>query len=210
MGAHGGDSAAESKRRVDVERSTNINVTAAYLHILGDLLLSVGVVISSVVIYVWPTEKYPWSKYFDPACTLIFSIIICYTCKDVLSNGIFILMEGTPTTIDTPSMIKEIEAIEHVQTIHDFHCWSLSRGKYSMSCHIVVDEKPMEILEKATKVVNDYGIDHCTIQMEDKNCGHACEEDEEKEKEKEKAHGHGHGHGHDHGHGHGHGHGHAH
>lgn len=81
-------------------------MTAAYLHILGDLLLSVGVVVSSVVIYVWPTEKYPWSKYFDPACTLIFSIIICYTCKDVLFGGIFILMEGAPEAIDTEDMLR--------------------------------------------------------------------------------------------------------
>ena len=59
-------------------------------------MLSVGVVISSIVIYIWPTQEYPWSKFFDPMCTLIFSIVICITCKDVLSNGIYILMEGAP------------------------------------------------------------------------------------------------------------------
>lgn len=157
------------------ERSTNINVTAAWLHIMGDLLLSVGVVFSSIIIYVWPTEQYPWSKFFDPACTLIFSIIICYTCKDVLFNGIFILMEGTPTTIKTADLIKELSALENVITVHDFHCWSLSRGKYAMSCHIVVKENPMDVLKHATKLITDeYGIEHTTIQMEDQACGHEC------------------------------------
>ena len=142
---------------------------------MGDLLLSVGVVISSVVIYVWPTEKYPWSKYFDPACTLIFSIIICYTCKGVLSNGIFILMEGAPDAIDTKAMLDEIKKLEHVKTVHDFHCWSLSRGKYAMSAHIVVTQDTQGILKKAIQIVKEYGIDHSTIQMEDDDsCEQTC------------------------------------
>ena len=141
---------------------------------MGDLLLSVGVVISSVVIYIWPTRDYPWSKYFDPACTLIFSVIICYTCKAVLFDGIFILMEGAPSAVDTKAMLDEIRHIPQVVTVHDFHCWSLSRGKYSMSAHIVCEGDPMDILKKATQVVNDYGIDHCTIQMEDQACEQKC------------------------------------
>jgi Co/Zn/Cd efflux system component len=84
-------------------------VTAAYLHILGDLLLSVGVVISSFVIYYFPVHQYPWSKYFDPACTLIFSVIICYTCKATLFNSVYILMEGSPAAVDVASLKGELE-----------------------------------------------------------------------------------------------------
>lgn len=160
----------QSKSRVEAEKSENVNVTAAYLHILGDLLLSVGVVLSSLIIYIFPVKDHPWSKFFDPACTIFFSIIICYTCRKVLSDGIFILMEGAPEAIDTIEMLKDIKAVTNVVTVHDFHCWSLSRGKYSMSCHIVCDGNAMNILKEATKVVNDYGIDHCTIQMEDTAC----------------------------------------
>ena len=119
--------------------------------------------------------EYPWSKFFDPGCTLIFSVIICFTCKDVLFNGIFILMEGTPTTINTADLIKELSALENVMAVHDFHCWSLSRGKYAMSCHIVVKENPMAVLKVATDLITEeYGIEHTTIQMEDKACGHEC------------------------------------
>ena len=66
--------------------------------------------------------------------------------------------------------------IEGVTAVHDFHCWSLSRGKYSLSCHIIVEGvDPMETLQKATKMIaDDYLIDHTTIQMEDKACGHEC------------------------------------
>jgi Co/Zn/Cd efflux system component len=75
-----------------MEKTQNINVDAAYLHVLGDLLMSVGVTIAATIIYFFPNDKYPWSKYVDPACTLIFSIIVFYTCKKTLSNCFFILM----------------------------------------------------------------------------------------------------------------------
>lgn len=62
-----------------------------------------------------------------------------------------------------------------IKTVHDFHCWSLSKGKYSMSSHIVVNTEiakskgltTMDLLKSSTKIVNGYGIDHCTIQMEE-------------------------------------------
>lgn len=74
------------------------------MHILGDLLMSVGVTIVATVIYFWPTDKYPWSKYLDPACTLIFSIMVCLTCKKTLGQCLYILMEGAPEVIDGPSL----------------------------------------------------------------------------------------------------------
>ena len=73
--------------------------------------MSVGVVISSAVIYFFPVKEYPWSKYFDPACTLIFSIIICYTCKDVLRQSIFILMEGAPDAVEVGNMLLEMKKL---------------------------------------------------------------------------------------------------
>jgi len=75
------------------------------------MLLSIGVCIAAVIIYIWPTKPYPWSKYADPACTLIFSVIVCLTCKPILSNCIFILMEGAPEVIDTVELTKEINAL---------------------------------------------------------------------------------------------------
>lgn len=134
-------------------------MTAAYLHILGDLLLSVGVVASSIVIYIWPTEQYPWSKYFDPACTLVFSIIICYTCKDVLTSSVFILMEGAPTAVNTIAMIEDMKKVDKVKSVSEFHCWSLSKGKYYMSAHVKVTGEPMKVLKEVTKIVNDFGVE---------------------------------------------------
>ena len=154
---HGHDHAAhgeemnESKAKAAAEKQKNINVEAAYLHALSDMLLSIGVCTAAIIIYIWPTKPYPWSKYADPACTLIFSVIVCLTCKPILANCIFILMEGAPEVIDTVELTKEISALQdNTVKVHDFHVWSLSKGKYSLSCHIQCNGDAMKVLKDAT------------------------------------------------------------
>jgi len=104
--------------------------------------LSVGVVISSFVIYYFPVKQYPWSKYFDPACTLIFSVIICYTCKATLFGSIYILMEGSPAAIDVAALERDLKALDGVHELKEIHCWSLSRGKNVFVAKIVANHDP--------------------------------------------------------------------
>jgi cation diffusion facilitator family transporter len=73
----------------------NLNVTSAYLHVLGDMLMSVGVIIAAVIIYLAPE----W-KIADPLCTYLFSVIICFTTTPVFKECIMVLLEGTPASID--------------------------------------------------------------------------------------------------------------
>lgn len=104
--------------------------------------MSVGVVISSGVIYFFPVKQYPWSKYFDPACTLIFSVIICYTCKATLFNSVFILMEGAPAAIDVAALERDLKEMDGVNELKELHCWSLSRGKNVFVAKIVAGHDP--------------------------------------------------------------------
>ena len=78
----------------------NINVTSAYLHVLGDLLMSVGVIIAAVIIYFFPDMEIA-----DPLCTYLFSIIICFTTMPIVKECTFVLLEASPASID-------IEALE--------------------------------------------------------------------------------------------------
>lgn len=84
-------------------------------------------------------------------------------------------MEGAPEIIDTEQMLLDIKKLPNVTAVHDFHCWSLSRGKYAMSAHIVVTQDTQGILKESIEIVKNYGIDHSTIQMEDdESCQQKC------------------------------------
>ena len=96
---------------MEAEKAKNINVEAAYLHALSDMLLSIGVCIAALVIYIWPVKEHPWSKYADPFCTLMFSVLVCLSCRGILSNCLYILMEGAPDAIDGNAMKHEFEEI---------------------------------------------------------------------------------------------------
>lgn len=98
------------------------------------MLMSVGVVIASIIIYIKPSYHIA-----DPLCTYLFSIIILFTTIPVFKECINVMLEATPETIDVEKLEEDILALEGVQEIHDFHLWSISVSKYSLSAHIVSD-----------------------------------------------------------------------
>ena len=157
------EAARESNAKVEEKRSKNINVDAAYLHVLSDILLTIGVCIAAVIIYFFPSATFA-----DPICTVVFSILVFVTCKPILSNCIYVLMEGAPDEIDTEALIQEIQDIHDGIKVHDFHIWQLSRGKYALSAHVATPKNPMGTLQQTTDICKkNYKIDHVTIQIED-------------------------------------------
>lgn len=137
---HGHDHAHAHAEAVEQK---NINVTAAYLHVMGDMLMSVGVIIAAVIIYF-----YPGAHLADPLCTYLFSVIICFTTIPVFKECVLVLMEATPMGLDADEIIDKLSEIDGVTEIHDFHLWSVTMGKYSMSCHIESDN-PTKTLRDA-------------------------------------------------------------
>jgi zinc transporter 2 len=155
-------------------KNSNLNVESAYLHVLGDMLMSVGVIVAAVIIYFWPSAKIA-----DPICTYLFSVIVGFTSFPVVKECIKVLMEGTPHDIDTQQLKNDICAVEGVEEIHDFHLWSVSIGKSALSCHIKSD-KPFKTLSLVTDMCRkNYSIFHTTIQMELSESGFnlKCEND---------------------------------
>lgn len=118
----------------------NINVQAAFLHVLGDMLMSVGVIIAAIMVYIKPA----WTI-ADPLCTYLFSIIVCCTTIPVFKDCIRVMMEGTPENIDVEELMEDIFKIKGVEEIHDFHVWSISVGKFALSAHIMSDS-PLKTL----------------------------------------------------------------
>jgi len=143
------------------DEKRNINVESAMLHVLGDLLMSLGVCIAATIIYFKPE----WHL-ADPACTFLFSVIICFTSFPVIANCIHVLMEGSPEDIDLAKLYEDICMIEGVEEAHDLHLWSISIDKHSLTVHIK-SAKPMKTLKEVTLMIRKkYGILHTTVQVE--------------------------------------------
>ena len=154
------------------KKNKNVNLRAALIHVIGDALQNIGILIAGIIIYFFPSYNI-----MDPLCTYIFSIIVGFTTISILKDCISVLMEGVPMETDLNSIEKDLKSIDGVIDIHDLHVWCLSIGKISMSCHLSC-KNPQKTLVVAHKLLKKkYKISHTTIQVEDVkrdiNCRHS-------------------------------------
>ncbi len=143
----------------------DINIRAAYLHLLSDAGMSLGVVIGGIFMYLY---KIYW---IDPAISILFSLYILKETVPLLKRSYLILMESVPQNISILNIKKELLSFEHVKDIHDLHIWSLSSKDTYLTAHITLDsnvtvEEFDRILEKIKETLKKKGINHITIQPE--------------------------------------------
>lgn len=144
-----------------------MNIRAAMIHILGDIVQSIGVVIAAIIIYACSKNNPDTNAvYADPACTVIFTFLCLLTTIPIFKDCMVILMEATPKELDATELFNDLIGLEIVEEIHDFHVWSLSLGKVSFSAHIR-SPNPTKALKKMNKILKEkYNIFHTTIQVE--------------------------------------------
>ena len=140
---------------------------AEYIHLLCDVSQSSLTIIVSVLIYFFEI-RFPSVKYFDDFCSITFLVFMSILAWPITNECIDILMEGAPRDINIKSLYNELKAVNGVINIHDVHLWSLSIGRPCLTMHIL-SNNPQKSLEGATKICKKYGINHCTIQVEDNN-----------------------------------------
>ena len=109
----------------------NINVRAAFIHVLGDLIQSVGVLVAAIIIYF----RHDW-KYADPICTFIFSILVLITTLSVMKDAVAVLMEGTPTDVNYNEIRRALLEVDGVRSVHNLRCWSLTLAKRACTVHV--------------------------------------------------------------------------
>ncbi|KAI3783770.1 hypothetical protein L1987_42856 [Smallanthus sonchifolius] len=151
------DEAKEKKR-------SDINVKGAYLHVLGDSIQSVGVMIGGAVIWYNPNLKI-----IDPICTLLFSVIVLYTTINMLRDILEVLMESTPREIDATRLERGLFEIDEVVAIHELHIWAITVGKLLLACHVRIRPGADAdlVLDKVVDYIKrEYNISHVTIQIE--------------------------------------------
>ncbi|KAL1206276.1 Metal tolerance protein A1 [Cardamine amara subsp. amara] len=160
---HGHGDNAEQLLEKSKERK-NINVQGAYLHVLGDLLQSIGVMIGGVMI--WYNPKW---KVIDLICTLVFSVIVLGTTIKILRSILEVLMESTPREIDARQLRKGLMEMEQVVDVHELHIWAITVGKALFSCHVKIRPEADDdmVLNKVIDYIwKEYRISHVTLQIE--------------------------------------------
>ncbi|WP_318505794.1 cation diffusion facilitator family transporter [Bacillus sp. T3] len=141
----------------------NLNVKSALWHFIGDLLNSVGVIISAVLIYF--TDLY----IIDPLISLIIGVVIFIGGAKIIRESYFILMETVPETFDLDLIRKDIQSVLGVKDVHELHLWAITTDHHSLTAHIFIDEDsdPFSIVDIINKILKDkHGLDHSTVQIE--------------------------------------------
>uniref|UniRef100_A0A1B0BDD2 Zinc transporter 2 n=1 Tax=Glossina palpalis gambiensis TaxID=67801 RepID=A0A1B0BDD2_9MUSC len=113
----------------------NINVRAAFIHVLGDMLNSVGVFVAALIIYFRPQYVIA-----DPVCTFIFSIIVLFTTFAIMKDALLVLMEGTPNFLEYTEILNVFKRIEGVERVHNLRIWALSINRVALSVHLAIGE----------------------------------------------------------------------
>ncbi|MGZ0086831.1 cation diffusion facilitator family transporter [Caldibacillus thermoamylovorans] len=141
----------------------NLNVQSALWHFIGDLISSIGVIVSALLIY-WTG----WTV-FDPIISLVIAAIIFTGGAKIMRESYLILMEAVPERFDLEQIRADIRTIEGVEDVHDMHLWAISTDHYSLSAHVFVNEhiQPLCVILAVNELLKKkYGIEHATIQVE--------------------------------------------
>jgi len=144
-------------------RKYNLNLRAAFLHVMADSLGSVGVVAAGVIMLKW--------GYFmaDPLASLFIGLLILASSWGLIKESIHILLEGTPYHLSIEIVRSQLEQIEGVKACHDLHIWLIGSGEPILTAHLDANPEAdrTAILREATFFLSEtYGVHHVTIQVE--------------------------------------------
>jgi cobalt-zinc-cadmium efflux system protein len=145
------------------DKDENLNVRSAFLHVLGDMLGSVGAIAAALLIMF-----FGWGL-ADPIASVIVAVLILVSGFRVTKDSFHILMEGAPEQIDGDTVKMALKKIPMVKEVHDFHIWTITSGYPVLSCHITIGDDGIhdDVLLSAQKILHDeFEIEHSTIQVE--------------------------------------------
>ena len=152
----------------------SLNVEGAFQHVLSDLLGSVGVIVSAILIM-----AFGW-YIADPILSVVIALLIVYNTRKLIVRILNVLLEGSPERIDVYKLCSDIEEMEGVTLVHDVHVWTITSGNEAFTAHVLLDPSYRGDTDRLTKrmqdlVHDDYGIGHVTLQLERSVAG--CTED---------------------------------
>jgi len=147
----------------------DLNMKSAFLHVLGDMLASVGVIIGAITMMA--TGWY----IVDPILSVAIAILLIWGARTVLADSLHILLEGVPKGICVIEVEKELTAIPAIREIHELHIWSICSNIYALSAHALVNDQKVHQVESVLTEIQEllkskFNITHSTVQFESRPC----------------------------------------
>lgn len=144
-------------------KNNDLNIQGAYLHVLGDLLGSVGTVAAACAIYFWGWQE------ADPIISVLISLLLIASSSKLIWQSINVLLESSPAHIDVGQVKSAILALPDVLSLHDLHVWAINSRTTALTAHVMVqphayDGTTINRIQDCLK--QEFGIHHVTIQLE--------------------------------------------
>jgi cobalt-zinc-cadmium efflux system protein len=148
---------------------SDLNLRSAFVHLMGDVISTIGAVIAGVIIY------FTGANWLDPFVSVLIGLLILYNAWGILRDAVDILLESTPRDVDMKEMVGEITQLDGVLGVHDLHVWSITQNLRTMSAHILTKDLSVsagaEIQNRINELVyHRYNIAHATLQLECVDC----------------------------------------
>jgi cobalt-zinc-cadmium efflux system protein len=151
----------------------SLNVRAATMHVFGDVIASVGVVVGGIIILLTG-----WTL-VDPLLSVAIAVLLALGAWSILRETTDILLESVPRDVSLSNLVDDMKKVEGVKDVHDLHVWCIASGMYALSCHTLINDLPPSgsspILQSLTSMLSEkYHIGHATIQFECSDHRAAC------------------------------------
>jgi cobalt-zinc-cadmium efflux system protein len=157
-----------------LHESHSLNVKGAYLHVLGDTLSSVAVLVGGAVMY------FAQGLYrLDALLSIAIGLFICYSSFSLIRDAVDVLLEAVPRDIDLAGVTHAIDKTPLVKAVHDLHIWTITSGLHALSAHIVVEPcdtgaRDRLIAQLKGVLAEQFRIAHTTLQLESDSYDHSC------------------------------------
>jgi cobalt-zinc-cadmium efflux system protein len=147
----------------------DLNIRSTFVHLMGDVLSTVGAVVAGVIIY------FTGANWLDAFVSVLIAVLILWNAWGILRETINILLEATPRDVDMTAMLNDVLQVQGVMGVHDLHVWSITGNLRTMSAHILTADIPISNGSAIQAAINElvaqrYNIVHATLQLECSGC----------------------------------------
>jgi cobalt-zinc-cadmium efflux system protein len=147
----------------------SINVKAAFWHIIGDTISSVGVIAAGIII------QFTGWTIADPILAIVIGIVILWGAVRIVKEAVDILLESVPPHVAMEKVTAAVKRVSGVEDIHEIHIWTITSGVYALSAHLRITDQMVSQSSDILTVVNkvlaaEFNITHTTLQLECENC----------------------------------------